>query len=222
MAKAKEDLDSNKLYNIAEAIDLLKKSSSMLKFDPSIEISIKVGLDLKKISSGIRGMVSLPAGTGKNTVVAVICRTDDKIEEAKKAGADIVGGQDVIEDIKSGNTSFDVCIATPDMMGSIGPIARILGPKGLMPNPKLGTVTFEMEKTIKQFKAGRVEFKMDKFGYINVKTGKASFSTKDIEENIVALIKEINNIRPENAKGKYLENCRISYTMGPSVLIAAI
>merc|ERR1712087_235592 len=165
-------------------------------------------------------MVSLPAGTGRDVSVAVICK-DDKIEEAKKAGADFAGSLNLIEDIKSGNINFKVCIATPDMMGQVGQVARILGPKGMMPNPKLGTVTFDIASAVKQFKSGRVEFKATKEGVINVKAGKMSFNDEDILSNVNAIISMIEQKKPEKSKGKYLEMAFISYTMGPALKLNA-
>ena len=219
MSIAVKDIDKSHYYNPFDAIKLLKTSSGLLKFDPSFEVYVKIGLDMKKLGTTIRGMVSLPAGIGAQTTVAVICRDETKILEAKEAGADVVGGQDLIESIKSGNINFKVCIATPDMMASIGSIARILGPKGLMPNPKLGTVTNNVAQVVKEFKAGKVEFKVDKAGFINAKIGKASFSEGDINANLDALLNSISKVKPDNTKGKYLSYGFISYTMGPALKI---
>jgi large subunit ribosomal protein L1 len=219
MSTAIQGIDKSSYYSSIDAIKLLQASSGLLKFDPSFEAYIKIGLDMKKLGTTIRGMVSLPAGIGTQTSVAVICRDENKILEAKEAGADVVGGQDLIESIKAGNINFKICIATPDMMASIGSIARILGPKGLMPNPKLGTVTNNISQVVKEFKAGKVEFKVDKAGFINAKIGKASFSAEDINSNLSALLASISKAKPENTKGKYLSYGFVSYTMGPALKI---
>ena len=211
-----KDIDFAKSYEIREALQILKTSCGLLKFDASVELSIKLGIDIQKLGSSIRSMVSLPAGTGQSVAVAVICK-EEKIEEAKNAGADFAGSLNLIEEIKSGNTNFKVCIATPDMMGQVGQIARILGPKGMMPNPKLGTVTFDIASAVKQFKSGRIEFKASKEGIINVKAGKMSFNDEDILSNIKAIISAVEQKKPEKSKGKYLERAFISYTMGPAL-----
>lgn len=219
MQLALKDLDRTKEYAFFDAIETLKKSSNTLKFDPSIEIAIKIGINLQAIGTNIRGIVSLPAGTGQAVKVAVISQNEDKIKEAKEAGADFVGGNTLIDTIKSGEIHFKICIATPDMMASIAPIARILGPKGLMPNPKLGTVTLDVANAVKKFKAGTIEFKTNKEGFINAKAGKISFSTEDIVKNVRSIFSSIEKNKPEHAKAKgtLFSHAYISYTMGPSV-----
>jgi large subunit ribosomal protein L1 len=166
----------------------------------------------------VRGITSLPAGTGKDVRVAVICK-DEKIEEAKAAGADIVGSVDVIEEIKSGKINFDVCIATPDMMGVVGQVAKVLGPKGLMPNPKLGTVTPDVATAVKNAKSGQVEFRVEKAGIIHAGIGKISFTEADLMKNAEVLINSVNKAKPSGAKGTYLKGIHLSSTMGPSLKV---
>ena len=203
-------------YNLSDAINLLQ-TESYTKFVSTLELVANLGVDPKHSDQQVRGVVSLPAGTGKDVRVAVICK-DDKEELAKKSGADLVG-LGIIDDIKSGKIDFDVCIATPDMMGVIGQVARVLGPKGLMPNPKLGTVTQDIELAIKNAKSGQVEFRVEKAGIVHAGIGKLSFSVEDLESNAKALIKALINAKPSGAKGTYLKSLYLTSTMGPSVKI---
>jgi large subunit ribosomal protein L1 len=213
----KKAVDLKKEYNLGEAIAIIKKNS-FVKFDETLDISINLGVDPRHSDQMVRGITSLPSGTGKDVRVAVICK-DDKIEEAKLAGADIVGSVDVIDDIKAGKINFDVCIATPDMMGVVGQVARILGPKGLMPNPKLGTVSVDVALAVKNAKSGQVEFRVEKAGIIHAGIGKISFSEIDLVSNASALINSVIKAKPTGAKGNYLRGIHLSSTMGPSLKI---
>lgn len=219
MSNILKTLDQSLDYDPKDAIVELKKSCSSLKFDPSFELSLALGIDLKKLNTTVRGLVSLPAGTGKNIRVAVLC-SDKFSEDAKLSGADLVGSVDLIEEINSGKINFDVCIATPDMMSHIGKVARILGPKKLMPNIKLGTLTTDVKNAVKASKAGQVEFRADKNNIINIKFGKSSFTTPNLEENFKTLMQNIISAQPKNTKEQsYLKKIFISYTMGPSLKI---
>jgi large subunit ribosomal protein L1 len=205
---------SNQLYTFSDAVELLK-GSSFVSFDPTVELVVKLGIDVKRSDQVVRGMVSMPSGTGKNVRVAVICK-DDKFAEAKSAGADIVGNSDLIEEIKKGVINFDVCIASPDMMGSVGQVAKILGPKGLMPNPKLGTVTANIAEAVKNSKAGQVEFRADKGGIIHAGVGKLSFSSQDLFSNVKALFEAVVKAKPAASKGVYVKGIFLSSTMAPA------
>lgn len=214
---AKQDLSKSKEYSLQEAISLVKKIS-FVKFDETLDIAINLGVDPRHSDQMVRGMVSLPAGTGRDVRVAVICK-DDKIADAKSAGADIVGSVDIIDDIKSGEIEFDVCIATPDMMGVVGQVARILGPKGLMPNPKLGTVTADVTTAVKNAKSGQVEYRVEKAGIVHAGIGKVSFSDDDLLKNAKAFIDSVAKAKPAGAKGAYLKGIHLSSTMGPSLKV---
>lgn len=211
-------VDRNKTYSVAEAVSVLKDCAKLRKFDESIEISMNLGIDPKHADQQVRGMVSLPHGTGAKVRVAVIAR-DAKADEAKAAGADIVGAEDLIEQIKGGTVAFDRCIATPDMMGLVGQVAKILGPKGLMPNPKLGTVTPDVKKAVEDAKAGAIEFRAEKAGIIHAGVGKASFDEKKLVENINAFVDTIQRAKPAGAKGTYVKKVSLSSTMGPGLKI---
>ncbi len=213
----KKDLDQNKEYSLEEAISLLKKNS-FTKFDETLDVAINLGVDPKHSDQMVRGMVSLPAGTGKDVRVAVICK-DDKIAEATAAGADLTGSAVIIDDIKAGKIDFDVCIATPDMMGMVGQIARVLGPKGLMPNPKLGTVTADIATAVKNAKSGQVEYRVEKAGIVHVGVGKISFSESDLQKNAQTLIDSVLKAKPSGVKGAYLQKIHVSSTMGPSLKV---
>ncbi len=213
----KKDLDQNKEYSLKEAISIVKKSS-FTKFDETLEIVINLGVDPRHSDQMVRGMVSLPAGTGKDVRVAVICK-DDKIAEATTAGADLAGSVAIIDDIKAGKIDFDVCIATPDMMGMVGQIARVLGPKGLMPNPKLGTVTADITTAVKNAKSGQVEYRVEKAGIIHAGVGKISFSEADLQKNAQTLIDSVLKSKPAGVKGAYLRKIHVSSTMGPSLKV---
>lgn len=211
---AAANIDHNKFYDINEAIKKIQ-DISFAKFDETLDISMNLGIDPRHSDQMVRGMASLPAGNGKKVKVAVICK-EDKVKEALSAGADLAG-LDIIESVKTGNIDFDVCIATPDVMGLMGQLARILGPKGLMPNPKLGTVTNAITSAVENAKNGQVEFRVDKSGIIHAGVGKLSFTCDQLESNVKALISLINKAKPTGAKGVYVKNIHLSSTMGPSV-----
>jgi len=217
LRSARTKVDPSKLYNLEGGIELIK-SLTYTNFDETLEIVMKLGVDPRHSDQMVRGVVSMPSGTGKSTRVAVICK-DEKITEAKEAGADILGSSDIIDSIKAGKIDFDVCIATPDMMGVIGQVARILGPKGLMPNPKLGTVTNDLKTAIRNAKNGQVEFRVEKAGIIHAGIGKVSFNINDLLMNAQALISAVIDAKPSGAKGMYLKAMYLSSTMGPSVKI---
>lgn len=210
-----QKVDSNKQYALLEAIDTVKNLASA-KFDETVEIALKLNVDPRHADQMVRGSVVLPAGTGKKVRVAVIAK-DDKADEAKNAGADIVGSDDLVEDIQKGNMNFDVLIATPNLMGLVGKVGRILGPKGLMPNPKTGTVTMDVAQAVNNAKSGQVNFRVDKQGNIHAGLGKVSFSKEQLGENISTFIKAINKHKPATAKGRYIKNAALSLTMSPSV-----
>jgi len=203
------------VYSFDEAIEKAADLKSA-KFDETVELVLKLGVDPRHADQMIRGSVVLPHGTGKDVKVAVFAK-DKKAEEAKEAGADIVGFEDLAEDIKNGNINFDILIATPDMMGQLGRLGRILGPKGLMPNPKTGTVTMDVAGAVKNAKAGQVNFRVDKKGNIHAGIGKASFSVDQLKENAKTFISKINKMKPSTAKGKYIQKGAVSLTMSPSV-----
>lgn len=210
-------VDSEKNYSLEEAVSTVKTLSSA-KFDETVEIALKLNVDPKYADQMVRGSVVLPSGTGKVVRVAVIAK-DIKADEAKNAGADIVGDDDLVEEIQKGNINFDVLIATPNLMGLVGKVGRILGPKGLMPNPKTGTVTMDVAQAVKNAKGGQVNFRVDKQGNIHAGIGKVSFSKEEIMANLTIFIKEINKHKPATAKGRYVKNAALSLTMSPSVNI---
>ncbi|MCK4352873.1 50S ribosomal protein L1 [candidate division WOR-3 bacterium] len=213
--KLKDKLDREAFYDLHKAIELIKELSTA-NFDETIEISVKLGIDAKK--EHVRGTTSLPYGTGKTKKVLVLAE-GDKLKEAELAGADFAGGDDKIARIKEGWLDFDIIIATPDMMPKVSKLGKILGPRGLMPNPKAGTVTQEISKVINEVKKGRIEFKMDKTGCIHSGTGKVSFSNKKIEENITQFLKDLWEAKPSGAKGIYFKKVCLSSTMGPSIKV---
>ncbi len=217
LAKARAGKDFTKVYNLAEAVDAIK-STATAKFDESIDIALNLGVDVTQAEQNIRGVVSLPNGTGKKVIVAALAR-DKKADEAKKAGAQIVGAEDLIEIISKGKIEFDVCVATPDMMPLLGKVAKILGPKGLMPNPKLGTVSEDVATAVKTVLAGQVEFRADKAGIVQATVGKASFSAEKLSENIKALMDAISKAKPASFKGIYIKKIHLTSTMGPSVKV---
>ena len=213
-----QKVDRNKFYALDEAIALLKDCASVRKFDETIEVALNLGIDPKHTDQQVRGMVTLPNGTGATVRVAVFAK-DDKAKEAKAAGADIVGAEDLLEKIQGGMLDFDRCIATPDMMGLVGRVARILGPKGLMPNPKLGTVTPDIEKAVKDAKGGALEFRAEKAGIIPARVVKASFTDKKLAENVAAFIEALKKAKPSGVKGTYIEKVSLSSTMGPGLKV---
>ena len=216
-SKLLEKVDTTKNYSLAEAIDTIKQLKSA-KFDETVEIALKLNVDPRHADQMVRGSVVLPAGTGKTVRVAVIAK-DAKADEAKAAGADIVGSDELVEDIQKGIMNFDVLIATPNLMGLVGKVGRILGPKGLMPNPKTGTVTMDVAQAGNNAKSGQVNFRVDKQGNIHAGLGKVSFSKEQLNDNILTLIKAVNRQKPAAAKGRYIKSAALSLTMSPSVLL---
>ena len=216
-SKLLEKVDSTKNYSLAEAIDTIKQLKSA-KFDETVEVALKLNVDPRHADQMVRGSVVLPAGTGKTVRVAVIAK-DAKADEAKAAGADIVGSDELVEDIQKGIMNFDVLIATPNLMGLVGKVGRILGPKGLMPNPKTGTVTMDVAQAVNNAKSGQVNFRVDKQGNIHAGLGKVSFSKEQLNDNISTLIKAVNRQKPAAAKGRYIKSAALSLTMSPSVLL---
>ena len=214
-AKKLAELDTQKLYGVDEAI-ALAKASATAKFDETIEIALNLGVDPRHADQMVRGVVTLPAGTGKDVRVAVFAK-GDKADEAKKAGADVVGAEDLMETIQGGTIDFDRVIATPDMMGIVGRLGKVLGPKGLMPNPKLGTVTPNVAEAVKAAKGGQVEFRVEKAGIIHSGIGKASFTEADLRKNFDAFVDAIVKAKPSGAKGKYVQKAALSSTMGPGL-----
>lgn len=211
----KKDIDLNKVYSLKEAIELVKKAATA-KFDETIDVSVMLGIDGSKQDQAVRNVVSLPNGTGKTYRVAVFAK-DQKAQEAKEAGADIVGGEELVEMIQKGDMPFDRCIATPDMMALVGKVGKILGPKGLMPNPKLGTVTMDVATAISNVKGGQVEYRSEKNGIIHAGVGKVSFKDDAIAENVRALIDAVVKSKPVAAKGNYLKKMTLSSTMGVGI-----
>ena len=210
-------VDKNKLYMLSEAAELVKQTAKA-KFDESVEMHIRLGIDPKQSDQIVRGTIVLPHGIGKTRKVAVITK-GEKQKEAKDAGADMVGGDDLIEDISKGNLDFDVLVATPDIMKDLSKVAKILGPKGLMPNPKSGTVTFEVGTTVKELKKGRVEYKNDAYGIIHCSVGKVSFDKEKLVDNIRTLFEAVSKAKPSSSKGQYIKSVSISSTMGPGIYV---
>ncbi len=212
-----QKIDKSKEYAVKEAVDTLKELKSA-KFDETVEVAFSLNVDPRHADQMVRGSVVLPHGTGKKVKVAVFAK-DAKADEAKEAGADIVGNNDLIEQIQAGKIDFDIVIATPDMMGTLGKVARILGPKGLMPNPKTGTVTQDVAQAVKNAKGGQVNFKVDKKGNIHAGIGKVSFDNEKLLENFNTFALAINKAKPASAKGRYIKNAALSLTMSPSVTL---
>ncbi|MBR1380090.1 MAG: 50S ribosomal protein L1 [Alphaproteobacteria bacterium] len=210
------ELNRDMVYTLADAVDALRPFCSK-KFDESLEIAVRLGIDVTKADQNIRGMLSLPNGTGKTVRVAVF--TVNSADEAQKAGADVVGGEDLIERVAGGEINFDRVIATPDMMPKMSKIARILGPKGLMPNPKLGTVTNNVADAVKTAKAGQIEYRAEKNGIIHAGLGKMSFTTEQLVENANALIEQLKKVKPASAKGQYILGASVATTQGPGLKI---
>jgi len=210
-------VDATRAYGPGEAVELVKQTSTV-NFDPSVEAHLRLGVDPRHADQMVRGTVVLPHGTGKIVRVIVFAQ-GEKAQEALRAGADEVGGEDIVKRIEGGWLEFDVAVATPDMMGMVGKLGRILGRRGLMPNPKAGTVTFDLERAIHEVKAGRVEFKVDKTGIIHVPVGKASFATPSLVANLAVLLDAISRAKPAGAKGAYLRGLTIASTMSPGVRV---
>ena len=206
--------DREQLHTPIEAVDVVKNLSAA-KFDESVEVAVRLGVDPRKADQIVRGTVSLPAGTGKTIRVAVFA-SGDAAQAARDAGADIVGADDLVEKVSGGFLDFDLAIATPDLMGMVGRLGRQLGPRGLMPNPKAGTVTPDVAKAIREIKAGRVEFRVDKNGVVHAPTGRMSFTPEQLLDNVTSVLAAINRAKPASSKGIYLKSCYISSTMGPS------
>ena len=217
VAKSREGIDRNKAYPLGEALALLKERATA-KFDETVEVAMNLGVDPRHADQMVRGMVSLPAGTGKEMKVAVFAK-GDKADEALKAGADKVGAEDLMEDMQAGNIDYDRVIATPDMMGVVGRLGKVLGPKGLMPNPKLGTVTPNVAQAVKDAKGGQVEFRVEKQGIIHSGIGKISFSDDQLKQNFKAFVDAIVKAKPAGAKGKYVQKVSLTSTMGPGLKI---
>ena len=212
-----DKVDAAKFYAVDEAIGLVK-SLATSKFDETVEVAMNLGVDPRHADQMVRGVVNLPKGTGKTVRVAVFAK-GGKADEAKAAGADVVGAEDLMETIQGGQLDFDRVIATPDMMGVVGRLGKVLGPKGLMPNPKLGTVTMDVTKAVTDAKSGQVEFRVEKAGIIHAGIGKASFSETDLKENFTAFVDAIVKAKPSGAKGKFVKKLSISSTMGPGVKV---
>ncbi|GAF66190.1 50S ribosomal protein L1 [Bacillus sp. TS-2] len=212
-------IDRELAYQVEEALELVKKTATA-KFDETVEVAVRLGVDPKKADQQIRGAVVLPNGTGKTQTVLVFAK-GDKAKEAEAAGADFVGDEDYINKINQGWFDFDVIVATPDMMAQVGKLGRVLGPKGLMPNPKTGTVTFDVEKAVNEIKAGKVEYRVDKAGNIHVPIGKVSFESEKLVENFKTIIDTLMKAKPAAAKGTYVKNVTVASTMGPGVRVNA-
>jgi large subunit ribosomal protein L1 len=217
ISKAREGIDRVKLYPLADAVKMVKERASA-KFDETIEIAMNLGVDPRHADQMVRGVCNLPNGSGRTLRVAVFAR-GPKAEEAKKAGADIVGAEELVEIVQGGKIEFDRCIATPDMMGLVGRLGKVLGPRGLMPNPRVGTVTMDIANAVVAAKGGSVEFKVEKAGVLQAAVGKASFSSDKLEGNIRAFVDAVQKAKPTGAKGSYINRIAISSTMGPGVKV---
>lgn len=214
---AEAKVEAGKLYTPKEAMELAKELSAA-KFDETVEVHFRLGVDTRKADQNVRGSIALPHGTGKTVRVAVFAE-GEKAREAEAAGADVIGSDDLVAAIQAGTIDFDAAIATPPMMAKVGRIGKILGPRGLMPNPKLGTVTMDVAKMVGELKAGRVEYRADRYGICHVPVGRVSFDVKDLVENYGALIAEIMRVKPATAKGKYVKSVTIATTMGPGIKV---
>ena len=214
---AREKVDRNKSYGLEEAIKLVKQATSV-KFDETVDIALNLGVDPKHADQMVRGVCQLPNGSGRTLRVAVFAR-GAKADEAKAAGADVVGAEELVEQVSKGEINFDRCIATPDMMGLVGRLGKVLGPRGLMPNPRVGTVTMDVANAVQGAKGGAVEFRVEKAGIVHAGVGKASFTETQLAENIRAFVDAVNKAKPAGAKGTYLKKVAISSTMGPGVRV---
>ena len=210
-------VDREALHGVAESVELIK-SLSTAKFDETVELAVRLGVDPRKADQIVRGTLSLPSGTGRTERVAVFA-AGEQAAEARAAGADVVGADDLVAKINGGFLDFDVAIATPDLMGQVGTLGRVLGPRGLMPNPKTGTVTTEVGKAVAEFKGGRVEYRTDKVGNVHIRVGKASFTRDQLVANVHAVVEELQRAKPPSAKGRYFMSITVSTTMGPGVHI---
>ncbi len=211
-------IDRQHLYTAVEAVDMVK-ASAKASFDETVELAVRLGVDPRKADQIVRGTISLPAGTGRTARVAVFA-AGEKAAEARAAGADVVGADDLVARVQGeGFLEFDIAIATPDMMGQVGTLGRVLGPRGLMPNPKTGTVTDDVERAVNEFKGGRVEYRTDKVGNVHIRVGKASFEPAQLLENIYAVMDELHRVKPASSKGRYVRSVTVSSTMGPGVHI---
>jgi large subunit ribosomal protein L1 len=215
--KIRDGIDRDKLYPLTDAIRMVKERA-VAKFDETIEVALNLGVDPRHADQMVRGVASLPNGSGRSVRVAVFAR-GDRAEEAKKAGADVVGAEELVETVQKGEINFDRCIATPDMMPLVGRLGKILGPRGLMPNPKVGTVTNDIAAAVKDAKGGAIEFRAEKAGIVHAGVGKASFSEEALAENIRALTEAVNRARPSGAKGTYMKRIAVASTQGPGVRI---
>ena len=210
-------VDSEKKYPLAEAVELLKSLASK-KFDESVDVAVRLGVDPRHADQMVRGAVVLPHGTGKSAKVVVFAKGEKEIE-ARDAGADFVGAEDLAKKISEGWLDFDKAVATPDMMGIVGKLGRVLGPRGLMPNPKVGTVTFDLARAVKDIKAGKVDFRVEKAGIVHAPVGRISFAAEKLQENITTLIETLNRLKPASSKGNYMRGFTLSSTMGPGIRI---
>jgi large subunit ribosomal protein L1 len=208
-------VEQNKEYPLTDACQILAQTKSA-KFDESVEVVVSLGVDPRKADQNVRGTTALPHGLGKTVRVAVFAK-GEKAKEAEEAGADIIGADDLAEKIKGGFMDFDTVVATPDMMGQVGKVGKLLGPRGLMPSPKVGTVTFDIKDAVKSIKAGRAEFRVDKAGLVHAAVGKASFGAEKIQENITALVAALNRAKPSTSKGVYIKSASVALTMGPGI-----
>jgi len=212
-------VDADREYLPGEAIRLLRQFPEA-KFDETVEVAFRLGVDPRKADQMVRGTVSLPHGTGRSVRVGAFA-TGDKAREAKEAGADVVGGEELVEEVMKGNIEFDAAVATPDMMSAVGKAGRVLGPRGLMPNPKTGTVTFDIAKAVQEIKAGKLEYRVDRTGNLHLVIGKRSFSEQQLIDNYLAVVEEILRAKPSAAKGKYVKTCTVATTMGPGIAVDA-
>lgn len=221
LTDAIKQIEPEKLYDPVEALDLVKKLAPA-KFDETVEAVVRLGVDPRHADQQVRGAVVLPHGTGKTRTVLVFAK-GDKAREAEEAGADFVGAEDMVEKVqKEGWLGFDVAIATPDMMGMVGKLGRILGPRGLMPNPKTGTVTFDVTQAVKEVKAGKIEYRVDKAGIIHAPIGKVSFDTEKLGDNLRTLVEQLIRVKPQTTKGQYIKGMSLSSTMGPGIKVNAL
>ncbi len=217
VVKGREGIDRTKLYSLDQAVTFIKERANA-KFDETVEIAMNLGVDPRHADQMVRGVCNLPNGSGRTLRVAVFAR-GPKAEEAKKAGADVVGAEDLVESVQKGEINFDRCIATPDMMGLVGRLGKVLGPRGLMPNPRVGTVTMDVTAAVAASKGGSVEFRVEKAGIVHAAVGKASFSAEKLAENIKAFVDSVAKAKPAGAKGTYIQRVALSSTMGPGVKI---